>query len=717
MTLKTKIMKQTLLFAAVILSSIGCLAKTIKGQVTGPDSDEVIGATVLVKGENVFTSTDFDGNYSIEALPEDILVFSYTGYDTQEILVGNQTTIHVIFTSSLDSVVIIGYRSSSKSKRDVSTSTIKPRPNTNVIQGLSGQTSGLLVQNATGPPGGGNTIKLRGLGNINGSQQPLIIRNGSLMTQKEFKNINPSDISSIEVLKDASATAIYGNRGTNGVILIDTKNDVKMKDSDIVMYQIKRLFENESYKNIEENEFEQVGTSPLSTFSIDVDKAAYSNVRRMINNGQTVAPDAVKIEEMINYFNYDYEQPDGEHPFAVHTDVSQTPWNRDTQLVKIGLQGKDVEASELPASHLIFLIDVSGSMSAKNKLPLLKSAFKILVQQLRQKDKVSIVVYAGAAGIVLEPTSGADKQTIISSLENLAAGGSTAGGEGIELAYKVAQEHFIKDGNNRVILATDGDFNIGASSDRAMEKLIVEKRKSGVFLSVLGMGYGNYQDSKLETLADKGNGNHAYIDNIQEARKVFGKEFTGSLYTIAKDVKLQVEFNPKNVLAYRLIGYENRRLATEDFIDDTKDAGELGIGHTVTALYEIVPTGKNSKHLKELTDLKYTNTSFSKDFNDELFTVKLRYKKPDGATSIAMEFTQRNKTTKADDNMQFAAAIAMFGMQLRHSKYDNSTTLDDVVKLAKNGKGTDEDGYRAEFIRLVESYKEYETQGPSYSNN
>jgi Ca-activated chloride channel family protein len=717
MTLKTKIMKQTLLFAAVILSSIGCLAKTIKGQVTGPYSDEVIGATVLVKGENVFTSTDFDGNYSIEALPEDILVFSYTGYDTQEILVGNQTVIHVLFTCSLDSVVIIGYRSSSKSKRNVSTSTIKARPNTNVIQGLSGQTSGLLVQNATGPPRGGNTIKLRGLGNINGSQQPIIIRNGSLMTQKEFKNINPSDISSIEVLKDASATAIYGNRGANGVILIDTENDEKMKDSDIVMYQIKRLFENESYKNIEENEFEQVGTSPLSTFSIDVDKAAYSNVRRMINNGQAVAPDAVKIEEMINYFNYDYEQPDGEHPFAVHTDVSQTPWNKDTQLVKIGLQGKDVEASELPASHLIFLIDVSGSMSAENKLPLLKSAFRILVQQLRQKDKVSIVVYAGAAGIVLEPTSGADKQTIISSLENLDAGGSTAGGEGIELAYKVAQEHFIKDGNNRVILATDGDFNIGASSDRAMEKLIVEKRKSGVFLSVLGMGYGNYQDSKLETLADKGNGNHAYIDNIQEARKVFGKEFTGSLYTIAKDVKLQVEFNPKNVLAYRLIGYENRLLATEDFIDDTKDAGELGIGHTVTALYEIVPTGKNSKHLKKLTDLKYTNTSFSKDFNDELFTVKLRYKKPDGATSIAMEFTQRNKTSKADDNMQFAAAIAMFGMQLRHSKYDNSTTLDDVVKLAKNGKGTDEDGYRAEFIRLVESYKEYETQGPSSSNN
>jgi Ca-activated chloride channel family protein len=488
-----------------------------------------------------------------------------------------------------------------------------------------------------------------------------------------------------------------------------------MEGAAIVMRQINHLFENESYKNIEENEFEQVGTSPLSTFSIDVDKASYSNVRRMINNGQTVEPDAVKIEEMINYFKYDYQQPAADLPFAVHTNVSNTPWNKETQLVKIGLQGKDIDREKLPASHLTFLIDVSGSMSSENKLPLLKSAFKILVQQLRAEDKVSIVVYAGAAGIVLEPTSGADKETIIRALDQLNSGGSTAGGEGIELAYKVAQEHFIKNGNNRVILATDGDFNVGASSDRAMEKLIEEKRKSGVFLSVLGMGYGNYQDSKLETLADKGNGNHAYIDNIQEAHKVFGKEFNGSMYTIAKDVKLQVEFNPKNVLAYRLIGYENRLLATEDFVDDNKDAGELGIGHTVTALYEIVPTGKSSEHLKELTDLKYTNTSFSKDFNDELFTVKLRYKKPDGDKSIAMEFVQRNKTTKADDNMQFAAAVALFGMQLRHSKYTNSTDLDAVIKLAKKGKGTDEDGYRAEFIRLVESYKEYETQNLSYS--
>ncbi|MEN8899309.1 MAG: von Willebrand factor type A domain-containing protein [Nonlabens sp.] len=709
-------MKTILLFTAFLLITTGCFAKTITGKVTGPDSDEVIGVTITIKGSSVFTSTNFDGDYSIEAAPEDILVFSYTGYDSQEILVGNQMVINIQLTSSsLDAVIVTGYRNYNKQNSSKASSTNTTRPNTNAIQRLSGQTAGIRIQNVNGQPGTNSTIQIRGAASINSRKKPLVVINGKTMTEKELKNLNPSDISGITVLKDASATAIYGNRGTNGVILIDTEKDIKLNEAEIVMHQIRDLFENESYKNIEENEFEQVGTSPLSTFSIDVDKASYSNVRRMINNGQTVAPDAVKVEEMINYFNYDYDQPTGDHPFAVHTAVSKTPWNKETQLVKIGLQGKDINKDDLPASHLTFLIDVSGSMSNQNKLPLLKSAFKILVEQLREQDKVSIVVYAGAAGIVLEPTSGADKETIINSLENLNAGGSTAGGQGIELAYKVAQENFIKNGNNRVILATDGDFNIGASSDQAMEKLIEEKRKSGVFLSVLGMGYGNYKDSKLETLADKGNGNHAYIDNIQEAHKVFGKEFNGSLYTIAKDVKLQVEFNPKNVLAYRLIGYENRILATEDFVDDTKDAGELGIGHTVTALYEIIPTGKDSKHLKELTDLKYTNTSFSKDFNNELFTVKLRYKKPDGEKSMLMEFVQNNKTSRADDNMQFAAAVAMFGMQLRNSSYYNETTLEDVVQLAKKGKGKDKNGYRAEFIRLVESYRDYNKDIRFYS--
>ncbi|MFT4839520.1 MAG: Ca-activated chloride channel family protein [Nonlabens sp.] len=719
MNLKTKIMKNFLLLLVFIASASLSQAKTITGKVTDYDGG-LFGVVVSVKGAKTNTTTDFDGNYIIETQTTDKLVFTYSGYNAQEILVGNQMVINVALTTSLDQVVVIGYRNTSTSSSRVASSTVtsktkKSRPNANIIQTLSGQVVGINILNSNAQPGANSTINLRGVGSINGSQQPLIIVNGSPISNDELKNFNTTQISSVNVLKDASQTSMYGKRGAKGVIEIETTSDDKMEGAAIVMRQINHLFENESYKNIEENEFEQVGTSPLSTFSIDVDKASYSNVRRMINNGQTVEPDAVKIEEMINYFKYDYEQPTADQPFAVHTNVSQTPWNKETQLVKIGLQGKDIDREKLPASHLTFLIDVSGSMSSENKLPLLKSAFKILVQQLRTEDKVSIVVYAGAAGIVLEPTSGADKETIIRALDNLNSGGSTAGGEGIELAYKVAQEQFIKNGNNRVILATDGDFNVGASSDRAMEKLIEEKRKSGVFLSVLGMGYGNYQDAKLETLADKGNGNHAYIDNIQEARKVFGKEFTGSMYTIAKDVKLQVEFNPKNVLAYRLIGYENRLLATEDFVDDNKDAGELGIGHTVTALYEIVPTGKSSEHLKELTDLKYTNTSFSKDFNDELFTVKLRYKKPDGDKSTAMEFIQRIKTTKADDNMQFAAAVALFGMQLRHSKYTNSKDLDAVIKLAKKGKGTDEDGYRAEFIRLVESYKEYETQNLSYS--
>jgi Ca-activated chloride channel family protein len=344
-------------------------------------------------------------------------------------------------------------------------------------------------------------------------------------------------------------------------------------------------------------------------------------------------------------------------------------------------------------------------MGSQNKLPLLKSAFKLLVNQLREKDKVSIVVYAGAAGVVLEPTSGDDKEKILAALDNLQSGGSTAGGAGIELAYNLAEKHFKKNGNNRVILATDGDFNVGASSDSDMQSLIEEKRKSGVFLSVLGFGYGNYKDSKLETLADKGNGNHAYIDTMQEAQKVFGKEFGGTLYTIAKDVKIQVEFNPKKVQAYRLIGYENRLLADEDFIDDTKDAGELGSGHTVTALYEIVPTGITSDYLKTIPELKYTQTKTVSNYEDELFTVKFRYKKPEGSKSIEIIHIQNAEISEASEDMNFASAVALFGMQLRQSKYFNRASVSKVIELAENGRGKDQDGYRSEFIRLVKSYE------------
>ncbi|MFI2742344.1 von Willebrand factor type A domain-containing protein [Zhouia sp. PK063] len=460
----------------------------------------------------------------------------------------------------------------------------------------------------------------------------------------------------------------------------------------------------ESYKEIEGNTFKNVQTSPLSTFSIDVDKAAYSNIRRMINNGQKVPKDAVKIEEMINYFTYNYQQPTGDDPFSIQTDIAVTPWNEQTKLVRIGLQGKTIPNDDFPASNLVFLVDVSGSMNSPNKLPLLKSAFKLLVNQLRSKDRVSIVVYAGAAGVVLNSTSGKHKQKIIQSLNNLNAGGSTAGGAGIKLAYKIARENFIHGGNNRVVLATDGDFNVGASSDKDMETLIKDERDSGVFLTCLGFGMGNYKDSKLERLADKGNGNHAYIDSMQEAQKVLGTEFGGTLYTIAKDVKIQVEFNPAKVQAYRLIGYENRLLNDEDFNDDKKDAGELGSGHTVTALYEIIPVGVKSKFLKDIDDLKYTKNTVTTT-SDELLTVKFRYKKPDGNTSKLITKTLNDDNFHTTEDFDFASAVALFGMQLRKSKYANKASFKKVISLAEAGRGKDDDGYRAEFIRLVKSYE------------
>ncbi|WP_240338268.1 VWA domain-containing protein [Aquimarina sp. BL5] len=487
--------------------------------------------------------------------------------------------------------------------------------------------------------------------------------------------------------------------------MMEVANDEVFMESPISFI---RETNNESYAEVVENAFKRVSLAPLSTFSIDVDKASYSNIRRMINNGQEIPEDAVKIEEMINYFKYEYKQPLDQHPFAIHTESGSTPWNEETQLVKIGIKGKEIPAESFPASNLVFLIDVSGSMNDINKLPLLKKAFKLLVSQLRAKDKVSIVVYAGAAGVVLKPTSGKNKEKIMESLDNLQAGGSTAGGEGIKLAYKIAEEHYIKNGNNRVILATDGDFNVGVSSDTGMKKLIEEKRISGVFLTCLGFGMGNYKDSKLETLADTGNGNHAYIDTMQEAQRVLGTEFGGTLYTIAKDVKIQVEFNPVKVKAYRLIGYENRLLNDEDFIDDTKDAGELGSGHTVTALYEVIPTGVQSKYLKEVSDLKYSEKNDETEkakYGDELFTVKFRYKKPKEDRSIEMVHIHKTANEKQiSTDFQFASSVAWYGMILKNSKYIQNQNVEDVVSLARNSRGNDEQGYRAEFIRLMNSY-------------
>lgn len=463
----------------------------------------------------------------------------------------------------------------------------------------------------------------------------------------------------------------------------------------------------EEYEGVTENIFKDAVKDPLSTFSIDVDEASYSNVRRFINNGQQPEKDAVRIEELINYFDYDYAQPSSEYPFSITTEISTAPWNEKHKLVHIGLQGRTIATENLPPSNLVFLIDVSGSMSDVNKLPLLKSSFKMLVNELRPHDYVSIVVYAGAAGLVLEPTSGKEKQKIVAALDNLQAGGSTAGGAGIHLAYSVAEQHFKKEGNNRVILATDGDFNVGASSNESMEKLIEDKRKSGVFLTVLGFGMGNYKDSKMEILADKGNGNYAYIDNITEAKKVLVNEFGGTLFTIAKDVKLQIEFNPAKVSAYRLIGYENRMLKSEDFNNDRKDAGELGSGHSVTALYEIIPVGVKSDFFA-IDELKYQKTEISKvaTQTDEIMTVKFRYKQPDGENSKLIVHPLKDKQvvlSSTSENFRWSAAVAAFGMLLRESEYVNQYSYDKVVQLAKSAKGGDSEGYRAEFINMVKS--------------
>ncbi len=472
---------------------------------------------------------------------------------------------------------------------------------------------------------------------------------------------------------------------------------------------IKEDFNREGYDKITENRFLKVTDNPLSTFSIDVDAASYSNIRRFLNQGQLPPAGAVRIEEMVNYFTYQYPQPVKNEPFSINTEISDAPWNKDHKLVLIGLQGKKIPMENLPASNLVFLIDVSGSMQDPLKLPLVKASMKMLVDQLREEDKISMVVYAGAAGLVLEPTSGSEKTKIKDAIDKLEAGGSTAGGAGIKLAYKTARENFVKDGNNRVILCTDGDFNVGESSDDAMERLIEQERKSGVFLTVLGYGMGNYQDAKMQKLADKGNGNHAYIDGISEAKKVLVNEFGGTLFTIAKDVKLQVEFNPAKVQGYRLIGYENRMLAKEDFNDDKKDAGELGSGHTVTALYEVIPVGVKSDFLQKVDSLKYqknTTPLISSSQTDEILTVKFRYKAPDGDVSKLIEHPVLDKQValaKTSDNFRFAAAVAQFGLLLRQSEYKSTASYDNVLNLARKAKGYDEEGYRSEFVRLVES--------------
>lgn len=467
-------------------------------------------------------------------------------------------------------------------------------------------------------------------------------------------------------------------------------------------------FNTEEYGRIKENTFKDARENPLSTFSIDVDTASYANVRRFVNMNRLPPKDAVRIEELINYFTYGYPEPKGDHPFSIITEVSGCPWSGQHKLVHIGLQGKRLNYDDLKPCNLVFLVDSSGSMSAANKLPLLKKSLKLLVVELDDRDRISIVAYAGSAGLVLPATPASKKDEIIEALDRLNAGGSTAGGAGIQLAYKVAEEHLIKNGNNRVILCTDGDFNVGVSSTGDLVRMLEEKRKKDIYLTICGFGMGNYKDSRMEDISNAGNGNYFYIDDIREAKKVFVKEMRANLFTIAKDVKIQVEFNPAKVKAYRLVGYENRLLAKEDFNDDKKDAGELGAGHTVTALYEIIPTGVDSSQAVRRTDeLKYQETGVKDTaaVSAELMTVKLRYKPPKEEKSRLIEHPLTDRGTalsESSENFRFSAAVAGFGMLLRESEFKGDLTYSGVLELAKGARGGDSEGYRAEFIALVE---------------
>jgi Ca-activated chloride channel family protein len=636
--LKKLIMKYLLL--PVLLVAIAFMAfvqpgkHTVTGIVTDGTGHTLTGVTVAVKGTSYAVATDSKGTFSIIVHDElTVLVFTYIGFDQQEVVVGKRTALKVVLQQQLqqlNEVVVVGYGKQQKMNMTGSVAMVTPTT-------LSGRMAGVYVRGRSGQP-------LQGL-------------SGQL--DKKYTRTNDEE------------------------------------------------FNTESYDQLTENPFLKATDNPLSTFSIDVDAASYSNIRRYISGGNLPPAGSVRIEEMINYFTYQYPQPTGEHPFSVNTELTTCPWNPQHQLALIGLQGKKVPYEQLPATNLVFLIDVSGSMMSENKLPLVKSSLQLLTDQLRPQDKVAIVVYAGNAGLVLPATSGEEKMKIKSAINALEAGGSTAGGAGIQLAYKVAKENFVKEGNNRVILCTDGDFNVGASSDASMVSLIEKERESGVFLTVLGYGMGNYKDSKMQQLADKGNGNHAYIDGISEAKKVLINEFGGTLFTIAKDVKLQVEFNPAKVQGYRLIGYENRILAKEDFNNDKKDAGDMGSGHTVTALYEIIPAGIYAAELDSVDKLRYQKvkaTEAKTAFAGELLNIKLRYKQPDGEKSRLLEKPVKDEPVafwKTSENLRFASAVASFGMQLLNSKYKGISSYKEILSIAEKAQGTDKEHYRAEFLQMV----------------
>lgn len=701
----------SILFFSLIITSNAQVTGGLQGKIIDTGSDEGLPFAIITLeiSDSVYSSTqsDFDGNYSFSnvAVNTYVVEVSYVGFPTMKI---EGIVIKEGQVEQLDVEMIEG----SQSLNEI---VVKADPIPLIEQDAmtGGQTLGaediknLATRNLT-------SIVATTAGVSQSDEGEAISSNGSrrhssneimITGSKRSPKVKRSRKFKSKGKRQGSPT--FGGSASSARIAQE-----KAPSSAYSITSVEKP-SNEEYGTFVENKYIAVQDEALSTFSIDVDRASYSNLRRHLDQMQKPPKDAIRIEEMINYFNYDYPQPTNEHPFIVETEVSDCPWNKEAKLVKVGLQGKNIDLEKAPISNLVFLIDVSGSMSYANKLPLLKESLKLLINNMRAKDKMAIVVYAGAAGLIQASTS--DKNKLLEALDKLEAGGSTAGGAGIELAYKVAKENLVSDGNNRVIIATDGDFNVGSSSTTDLEALIVKKRKDDIFLTVLGYGMGNYKDDRMEVLADKGNGNYAYIDNIKEAKKTLVKEMGGTLYTIAKDVKLQIEFNPVQVKSYRLVGYENRLLKKEDFNDDTKDAGELGAGHTVTALYEIILVDNYKESKKDKTgnnvdDLVYQKSkpTHLAQTSEDLMTIKLRYKEPKGTKSILMALPVAKDIqpiSEASENFRFASAVAGFGMLLRTSEFSKDLSYDTVLKLAEGAKGADKEGYRKEFIGMVKNVR------------
>jgi len=661
-TAKLAIAWAAILIPAIVLLAIAGNAGKISGIVFDENGNPIPGVSIRIEGASMGAAAGFDGAYVILDVPPGTYTMTaqtvgYNKMTVQGVVVRADSTTEQNFKLTASAVQI----------SDIVVNAEKKEIDKHITQNEE-MFSGEKIKNMPGS----NIGELL-------SQAPGLIKNDGVM---------------------------HYRGGRNDCVIIGHGTDALLGGAPPYIRRNSAPFNTENYAAISENRFLEVTEYPLSTFSIDVDAASYSNMRRFLTDGILPPADAIRIEELVNYFEYDYPQPRGNMPFTVTTEIAACPWNESHKLIHIGLQGKNIPTDHLPPGNLVFLIDVSGSMMPENKLPLLKRAFSMLIEQLRRKDVVSIVVYAGAAGLVLPPTSGADKERILQAVENLEAGGCTAGSAGIKLAYETARINFRKRGNNRVILATDGDFNVGVSSDGELIKMIEQKRQEGVFLSVLGFGEGNLKDSRMEQLADKGNGNYSYIDNVAEARRVLVSEMGGTLFTIAKDVKLQIEFNPASVSAYRLIGYENRILAKEDFNDDVKDAGDMGAGHSVTALYEII-TGETDEMSADIDPLKYQMFGIRSEAltSAELLTLKIRYKNPDEDKSRLSEWPLLHKDENleaASANFRFAAAVAEFGMLLRNSEFKGDSNFDQVIALARNSLGNDNGGYKSEFIRLVE---------------